>query len=187
MTALEHRALDVVRWADIEVVAGEDDARIDVVDKLRDALEKAAADGEGRLVASRLTVRGGTRAHGEIASGVDAFVNEARAAAIDAGGDALWLGDVRIETRLPIDRDALSASQDPIALILRSASDVSRDPARASELLACLDDLKEKLPEELLNDPAFAFLRDPKELHGALEHAEELLLGRLLGAGSGDP
>ena len=138
-------------------------------------------------MASRLTVRGATRAHGEIASGLEAFTNEARAAAIDAGGDELWLGDVRIETRLPIDRDALSASQDPIALILRSASDASRDPARATELLACLDELKEKLPEELLNDPAFAFLRDPKELHAALQQAEELLLGRLLGAGPGEP
>ena len=186
VTALEHRALDVVRWADIEVVAGEDDARAEVIDKLRDALEKAAADGEGRLLASRLTVRGATRAHGEIASAMEAFVNDARAAAIDVGGDELWLGDVRIETRLPIDRAALSASQDPVALILRAASELSRDPARAGELLACLDDLKEKLPEELQNDPAFAFLHDPKELHSVLEHTEELLLGRLLGSASGD-
>ncbi|MBL8743078.1 MAG: DNA repair exonuclease [Myxococcales bacterium] len=187
VTSLEHRALDVVRWADIEVVPGEDAARADVIDELRDAFEKAAADGEGRLVASRLTVRGATRAHGEIASGVEAFINEARAAAIDAGGDDLWLGDVRIETRLPIDRAALAESQDPIALILRSASEASRDSARAAELLACLNDLREKLPEELLNDAAFAFLHDPNELRGVLEEAEELLLGRLLGAGAGDP
>lgn len=185
VTTVEHRALDVVRWADVEVLAVEDETRADLLDRVRDALEDAARDGEGRLVASRLTVRGATRAHGEIASGMDAFVNDARAAAIDAGGDDLWLGDVRIETRLPIDREALLASQDPIAMILRSASEAGKDPARAAELMSALGDLREKLPEELENDPAFAFLRDAAELQTVLEEAEQLLLGRLLGHGPG--
>lgn len=185
VTSLEHRALDVVRWADIEVAAAEDDTRADVIDRLRDALEDAARDGDGRLVASRLTVRGATRAHGEIASSMEAFVNDARAVAIDAAGDDLWLGDVRVETRLPIDREALMASQDPIAMILRSASEAGKDPARAAELMACLTDLREKLPEELENDPALSFMRDAGELPNVLEEAEQLLLGRLLGHGSG--
>lgn len=187
VTGLEHRALDVVRWADVEVVAEQDESKSDILDRVNDALGGAVRDAEGKLIAVRLTVRGATRAHCEIASAVESFVNESRAAAIDVGGDALWLGDVRIDTRLPLDRAALRSSHDPIALILRAASEVAADPVKASELCACLSDLRDKIPEELRKDPAFAFLDDPSQLGDALSEAEELLLGRLLSVGGAGP
>jgi len=180
VTGLEARHVDVVRWSDLSIVAKDEDGLPEVLEAVESSLAQAMKDAEGRLCAARLTVSGATRAHGELMKSPDAFLAEVRALALDVGGEGLWVGDVRTTTRTRVDLQSLEGSNDPIALLARAAEEAGRDENVARELVATLEELVTKLPEELRNDPAFAFLDDPKQLADVLGDVEELLLGRLL-------
>lgn len=179
VNAVEPRDVDVVRWADCVVEAGEDDSREDVLEKVEASLEEALRGAEGRLLASRLTITGATRCHADLVRESDRLAADVRAIGIDAGGPSLWVGDVRVSTRPPLDVESLSKSGDPIAVLLRAAEDAASDPDLARELVEGLSDLTAKLPEELRADPAFAFLDDPRELPSVLRDVEELLVALL--------
>ncbi len=186
VTGLEHRALDVVRWADVEVVLGEDDTAASALDKAQHALAVALADAEARLVASRLTLTGATRAHAELATAGDHFVNDLRSVAIDLDRERLWLGDVRLATHLPFDLASLAGHGGPLSLLAGAVSAAKSDPDLGESLMSSLDELHEKLPEELRQDPAFACFHDREARLGLLSEVEELLVARLIGsAGQG--
>jgi len=106
-----------------------------------------------------------------------------RAAGLEAAGEQVWIGSVRVRTRPAIDADALAASAsgqaDPVAHLVRAVRDLAGDEAGLQALAAELGDLAEKLPDELRHDPAAAFFDDPAAMRAVLEDVEDLLLARV--------
>jgi DNA repair exonuclease SbcCD nuclease subunit len=179
VTGLEHRSVDVVRWADISVTADEDDAVDDVLARARVAIEGALEDADDRLLAARLTVRGRTRAHGAIEKSEEAFAAEVRAVGLDVGGDDLWLGDVRIETGVPLDLAALRRQAGPIAHLLAGLDALRAEREARQPLADVLADLRAKLPDDLLREPELRCLTEDDALAGVLDEVEQLLVARL--------
>jgi len=179
VTELEHRAMDVVRWADLTIEADGDDTIDDLLAKTRGAAERTLAGSEGRLIAARLTIRGRPRAHAKIRKAEDAFVAEVRAVALDVGGDDLWLGDLRVETASPLDLDALRTQEGPIAHLLRGLEGLRNDADSRRSLKEALSELRAKLPDDLVREPELACLDDDEALREVLVEIEESLVARL--------
>ena len=139
VTAVEHRAVDVLRWTALEVDA--DGADLASLTGRIEASVRAAIDGaDGRPVMARLVLRGFTDLHGTLLGDADHLAAECRNAAIEAGG-ALWIESVRVHTR-----PKPQPVTDSLAL-LRTAFDCGLDePDMVSGLLEHFAQLRQKVP-----------------------------------------
>lgn len=191
---VESRALDVVRWARVELDLAPVDHVDDAIELARVALESTLAASEGRLLAARLVLSGRTRIHDALARGALRFTHELRGAAASIGGAGVWLERVEIATRAERNARAIAARGDALADLLgridaiaesEGKAEVPALPARTA--LAELEDLKRRLPpgffaraqsgasDELLIDPT-----DPTWLRARMGAVRELLFARLL-------
>lgn len=139
ITAVEHRAVDVLRWTTLEVDAeGSDGASLTgcIETSVRAAIEGA----DGRPVLARLVVTGLSDLHGALIGDTDRLAAECRNAAIEAGG-ALWVEAVRVRMRPKPQQAADSLA--PLRMAFESGLD---DPDTVSELLEHLALLRQKVP-----------------------------------------
>lgn len=169
--SVDHRVLDVLRWAhigvDIDGAADEAEALM----RVQAALE-AARDAASRPLAARVTLTGTTEAHAALAGdGLrDKVLNEAQA----LGGDHLfWLESVKLRTRPPHDMDA-SARPDNLGRLLIEIDAIAAAPP--PDLLGewpslLLGKLREALPQGhplLAVDPAPVIEQAKRRLEAAL-------------------
>ncbi len=185
ITAVEARALDVVRWAAVTVDAAGCGADGDVLDRVRDALGREVAGAEGRALAARVTIEGESAAHAALAADPERFVADVRALAADVGGD-VWIEKVRVRTRAPLDLAGLRAQPDAIGELARALDELRRDEAGLLSLAEALDDLKKKLPPELREGGDGLRFDDPAYLRALVDDVEQMVLPRLARAEPGD-
>lgn len=161
VVAVEHRAVDVLRWAALEVdVTGADVMAL--TGRIADAVGSALAAAADRPVLARMTLTGATNLHGTLQGDIDRLAAECRNAAIEADG-ALFVESVRIRTRpVPLAEDDVLA---PLRAAFAAGLD---DPAVVTSLLEDLAALRQKLPA-----PARAGLELPDDEDGLRTIADE--------------
>jgi exonuclease SbcD len=161
VVAIQHRAVDVLRWAALEVDATSADVA-SLTGRLAETVHSALADADGRPVLARLTLTGATELHGRLLGDTDHLAAECRNAAIEAGA-ALWVESVRVRT------GPVALPQDDVLAPLRAAFIASLDdPALVKSLLDELAQLRQKLPA-----PARAALELPEDAEGLRALAED--------------
>jgi exonuclease SbcD len=173
--AVEHRELDVLRWAHIEVdLDGAADESAALI-RIQVALE-AARDLAARPLAARVTLIGTTPAHTALAGdGLrDKLLNEAQGL---GGEHLLWLESVKLRTRPPRHADP-AARQDNLGRLLTEIDSLAATPP--VDLLGdwpavLLGKLREALPED---HPLHAADRSP-----IIEQARRRLEAALAGRG----
>lgn len=106
-----------------------------------------------------------------------------RVAAMEIGGEGVWVEKIKMRTRTPIDLEELGERDDAIGQLVRSIQAIKTDQDELSVLLGRLSDLKHKLPPELREAEDGIKLDDPQELAGMLEEVEQMLIPRLLQRG----
>jgi exonuclease SbcD len=178
ISTVEHRDLDVLRWARIAIDAG-DAYEDELLSRLHDAVESAAAEADGRLVALRVVVNGETTLHRVLVAERERIVNECRAVVSDAGLGQVWLERVKFDTTAPADVTRLLGRDDAIGGLLRTLRSLPSDPPALTLLSAELVDLKRKLPADIADDEFD--LDDPTVIGGLVSDVEHLLLPRLSG------
>lgn len=139
ITNVEHRPVDVLRWAALEVDAtGADVASL--TGRLANKVHAAIAQADTRPLLARLTLTGATDLHARLLNDTDRLAAECRNAAIEAGG-ALWLESVHMQTRPTAltTGDALAPLRDAFTAGLD-------DPDLMAGLLDDLAALRQKLP-----------------------------------------
>ncbi|MGH7041439.1 MAG: metallophosphoesterase family protein [Acetobacteraceae bacterium] len=142
IAAVEHRPVDVLRWASIEVDATGADS-VTLPDRITQAAAAEIAGAEGRPLLARMIVSGETGLHERLCADEEGLAATARDAASAAGG-ALYIEKVQVRTRAP--RTAANPHRGP----LRAAFDAGLDDAEtAGKLLRELAELRRKLPMEL--------------------------------------
>ena len=139
VVAVEHRAVDTLRWAAVEVDAeGADILALQA--RMGEAVRAALAGAEDRPMLARITLRGATPLHAALLGDTESLAAECRNAAIQAGG-TLWVESVKLRTR-PVRAEAEGAWQP-----LREAFAAGlEDQALLGELLAHFESLRQKLP-----------------------------------------
>jgi len=184
ITDVQHRALDVVRWAQCPVEVGIDDDVDDVLSSARSSLERASAEAEGRLLCVRLVLRGETSAHERLIAERASLEAELRMVANDVAPDEIWLEKTIVDTCEPSDAKARQSNLDLAGELSRSLDTLRRDDDQLSELLAPLRELASKLPAELTGPSGALCLDDAEARRRILEDVLPLIRSRLLKPGA---
>jgi DNA repair protein SbcD/Mre11 len=123
--SVEHRALDVLRWAHIEVDLDRAEDEPEALIRIQAALE-AARDAASRPLAARISRFGTTAAHAALSGdGLrDKLLNEAQGL---GGEHLLWLESVKLRTRPPRDPDP-SARQNNLGRLLAEIESLAAAP-----------------------------------------------------------
>lgn len=183
ITAVEPRALDVVRWSVCEVDARDASSPDDALDLARAAIAAQVESADGRTVAARVVVTGATRAHAALVSGAERWEAELRAAATEFADD-IFLERVVLGVQAELDVLGLAARRDAIGQVARALVALRNDADGRAALLAGLSDLKAKLPSEVREGVDAVRLDDPDSLLEALSEVEQMLLPALAAIGS---
>ena len=179
--AVEHRALDEVRWHLANVDVSGESSLDGVLERTRLALSSVVASSEGRLSAIRVRLEGASGAHEALANRSERVTEEIRALASDLPGEA-WLEKVELATRPLAERALLRDREDAIGEMLRGLAGLLDDDAALSELATELVELKRKLPAELREGPDALDLESPEALRHLLRSIEETLVPTLRGS-----
>lgn len=184
--SVEHRVLDVVRWATCSVDVSGSTTLDEVYDQVGPVLSDALAEGEGRLVALRLRLEGASRLHGRLRAAREQVINECRSLAISVGSGGLWIERVVFDTRQAESEDAAIARDDALGGLLRSVRDLELDAERLSSLTKAFSDLGAKLPAEMRSGSDAFDPSRPETLQACLEDVKALLTERLLSEGGAE-
>ncbi len=138
---VEHRAVDVLRWASLEVDASGADV-VALGGRIEDAVRAAVAAADGRPLFTRLTLTGASALHGTLLGDAERLAAECRAAGLAAGG-AVWVEKVRVQTQ-----PARAADSDMLEALHPDFLAGLEDPAVIAALLRDFAELRQKLPAE---------------------------------------
>jgi exonuclease SbcD len=179
---VEHRALDVVRFAQLRVDVSSASSLYDVAELTGGVLHEALESAEGRLLCTRLLLIGRSRAHAELLRDPERARSEvkSRASELDLGN--VWVESVRIATELPVDLRELALRDDAAGQLVRSLRDLQQDePLARTELLAELSRIGGSLPPEVGLLALGIDLDDPESTRELCADVGRMILPRIVG------
>jgi DNA repair exonuclease SbcCD nuclease subunit len=177
---VEHRDLDVFRWASCAAELPDTATGSEALDRVRKVLERELARAGDRSLAVRLTLEGACPVHEDLVAAPEHWVQEIRAVAAGFGEGALWIEKVLFHTRRAGEaRDGLG-SDDALGGLVRTIRELEADAGQLAALAEDFADLRRKLPPELFAEGEALDPSDPEQIRGVLGEVEDLLLARLL-------
>ncbi len=175
---VEHRVLDVARWAVCEVDAGSRTSLDDVLAEVEASLRREVEAAEGRLVLARVVVSGCSSVHGELVRRRMGLTEDIRAIALDVGADELWIEKVKLATSPRIALAELSARDDAFGQVLSGLAELRDDPQALADLGRELLEITRRLPVSV-REGTLDF-NDPGAILSLLEDVERELIPRLV-------
>ena len=144
---------DVVRWTILEVDVKNVTNIGEVIDRVRNAIEREAATlADGRLLACRVQLRGRTEIHGELLAKDDHLLAETRACALGLGGDIAWVEKVIVSTESVLSPEILAERKDAVGELQRLLGEAGFDADLLRTLEADVGELVRRLPSEVRDD-----------------------------------
>lgn len=143
VVGLEHRALDVVRWASIAIDLSETKDHPELLNLIRGRLVECAAEADGRHMALRLSVTGTTPLHSMLVLERAAFREDVETLLATLSHD-VWLEKLKLETQHPTVPEAV----DPTIAgkLEQEVTRLSQNNVIAQVLEARLAEIRTKLP-----------------------------------------
>lgn len=181
--AVEHRVLDVVRWASCEVDLGKVNSMQGVLDSASKALSEVLDGAEDRIVATRVRFVGASPVHAELQGKTQWLRQKLLELTAELYGESLWIEKVVMATTSKLDRGAVLAGDGALGGLARSILDVGEEPSAVRGLDAALAAFGEKLPPEVFLAEDGLRLDDQEVVARLIREAKELLLGKLLETG----
>ena len=181
ITSVEHRALDVVRWAELGVPVADAAHFDDVLGAVQAELARHSEAAQGRLLAFRVRLVGATRLDAQLRAGRDRLMEELCSLSYAVGGAGAWFEKLVIESQ-PVAREA-PLGDDALAEIDRALSELLA-PDSADALAEHLGELGKKLPADVLDRVPELRAATP-ELLAELERDVQSLLRQRLAVGEG--
>jgi DNA repair exonuclease SbcCD nuclease subunit len=179
ISAVEHRALDVVRWAELSVPVSAAQNLDDVVSAVQLELGRSADAAQGRLLAFRVKLTGQSALDAELRAGRDKLTEELCSLSYGVSGAGAWLEKLVLGTE-PL-ASGVALGDEALAEIDRALRELLQD-ANGEALDECLNDLKRKLPAEVL-EAVPELGRASPELAAELANDVRSLLRERLAAG----
>jgi len=147
ISSVEHRALDVVRWAELVVRTSSAQSVDDVLSAAQSQLARAAEAAQGRLLAFRVKLVGKTPLDASLRAAQGKLTEELCSLSYGVGGAGAWLEKLVLGTERPAQGPSLG--DDALAEIDRALSELLAVDAPEA-LGEYLGDLSRKLPVEVL-------------------------------------
>ncbi|WP_431285647.1 metallophosphoesterase family protein [Humitalea sp. 24SJ18S-53] len=139
VVAVEHRSVDVLRWAVLSVDAT-GTGLPQLSERIEAAVHQALIEADDRPLLARLTFTGATALHATLIEDTERLAAECRAVALNAGGE-LWVESVKVRTR-----PAMQPEPELLAPLHAAFASGLDDPGQVAKLLAELEALRRKLP-----------------------------------------
>lgn len=189
MVTARFMPLDVVRWHQVEIDLQPVAHLDDMPRQVAQALQAAVADAGEVLHAMRVLLTGETHLHALEASQPGTLAASVQAAAQDVPDADIWIEQVKLQLRSPLDRARLGQGSDALGELVRWVDVLSGDGAALG--LFCreaLADVLGKVPADVLTALAhdrldaagdIPRLDDEAALLALLQDAEATLLARL--------
>jgi DNA repair exonuclease SbcCD nuclease subunit len=172
---------DVVRWARVQVDVAERESAGDVIERLREAIERAVEnEAEGRLLACRVEITGATPLHEALVASQDHLLDEAQSAALGLGPERAWVERVVVSTEAE-SQAASAADGGSLADVQGWLKEGWKDAELVERMDRDLTDFCNKLPAEVrsaTDDPLLRALVD-KDHAAVLRGAYPYLMGKL--------
>jgi exonuclease SbcD len=165
VSSVEHRSLDVVRWAELSINVSSAQHLDDVRAACQSELTLAAEAAQGRLLAFRVKLHGNSELDAQLRARRDELREDLCGFSYGVGGAGAWLEKLQISSQpltreVPLGDDALAEIDRALAELLQ-ASD-------ADTYVEQLGDLTKRLPPEVLDQV-------PELRGGSAELAAELM------------
>jgi DNA repair protein SbcD/Mre11 len=174
---VEHRDIDVLRWAVCRVDLNGCETHDECLDRVRQTFEDELGRAESRPIAIRLVLEGITSLHGSLHEKSTHWMEEFRG--IAASLIETWLEKTVVHTRKKISPDEVSVDASPISVLIKAVEDLRRGSPRLLDLKPEFEQLRSKLPPDLLSDEDPFNLRE-EEMETLCEDVKELLMGKML-------
>jgi DNA repair protein SbcD/Mre11 len=181
--------LDVVRWHRIGIDLQPVQTLDELARRITQSLALAASDAGDVLHAVRVVLTGETHLHAIEASQPGTLAAAVQAAAQDVSSAEVWIEQVKLDLRSPVDRARLGQGSDALGELVRWVDALSGDEAALGQFCRnALADVLGKVPAEVLAslaheaaDPTgdIPRLDDRAALLALLKDAEATLLARL--------
>ena len=169
--------LDVVRWEVCDVDATGAVDTDDVLTRTIDQLRIMTQNADNRLLAVRIEIQGGCPAHAALLANHAHLVQEIRSQSVQNVGEQAWIEKVHLRTKLPGESQPV-AGDGPLEELRQLIQELRDNEQTLVELAAPLDDLRRKLPAEIMGDDLA--LGEAATLRRLLDQVEPVLLQRLL-------
>jgi len=179
--SVEHRVLDVARWAVCQVDASPASTPADVIDLCRKAILREIDASGQRALCARIVVTGATRAHAALTRDPDKFRIELCSAATDIGD--VWIEKVGIRSRTMADLNKLAQRDDVIGALLVKLQAIESDDAQLSKLTSTFDDIANKLPTEYMHHAGSFDIKDVSVVRRLVSEMPHYLLPDLMSEG----
>ena len=181
--------LDVVRWHQIRIDLQPVQALDELPRHVTQALQRAVLDAGDVLHAVRVFLTGETHLHALEARQPGTLAAAVQAAAQDVTGADVWIEQIKLDLRSPLDRARLGQGSDAVGELVRWVDELSDDgPALEQFCRNALAEVLGKVPAEVLAALAHETagsagdiprLEDEAALLALLKDAEATLLARL--------
>ncbi|HEX2679178.1 MAG TPA: DNA repair exonuclease, partial [Polyangiales bacterium] len=184
--SVTHRVLDVVRYVQVVVDLGTASGFESALEAVRERLAALADGAQRRMQAVRVVLSGTTRAHAALRAKADDFAQNVRFAAVDVGGEDLWIEKVVWRTQPTFDAATLRDVPGALGELTAAIEALRGDEAALLALAeAPLASFAQKLPAEARERDDGVRPEDARYLTAQLDEVRTLLLDRLLPSASG--
>ncbi|QQG64639.1 metallophosphoesterase family protein [Desulfobulbus oligotrophicus] len=182
--SVEHRTLDVVRWANCDVDLGTVSSMQGVLDSASKALQEVLDSAEDRIVATRIRFVGSSPVHAELQGRTQWLRQKLMELFAEVHGEGLWIEKVVVATISKLDREAVLTGDGALGGLAKSIMEVKEVPSAVRGLDTVLTAFREKLPAEVFLAEDGLRIDDQEVIARLIQEAKELLLGKLLETGS---
>lgn len=179
--SVEHRVLDVVRFANVQVDVGEARTAEEIVDWAFDAVQSEWSAAGDRVFVVRVVLEGMDTTKRYAAWDIERFTAEVRARTMELPG--VWVERVKLRVRHAANDDLLQERGDLFGRILQSIQSVRDDAELRKSLVQEFQDLKNKLPIEVRHGDSGIEIDNPDVVLELMDDVEELVRAALLQQG----
>ena len=172
-----HRDIDVLRWAVCGVDLNECNTQEECLDRVRQSLEDELGRAESCPIAVRLILKGVTPLHGHLHERATHWMEEFRG--IAASLIEVWLEKILFHTSKKTAADEIPVDGSPVSVLIKAVEELKSGSAHLLDLKPEFEQLRSKLPPELLSDEDPFTLRE-EEMEALCEDVKELLMGKML-------
>lgn len=176
----EKISLDVLRWTHTQIYLTDIEDRREVLQKIREAIEKEQISAEGRPFAMRIKLKGATRISDQLAAFPERLEKQIKACGAETAGDGLWIERVENITTGKHDLETVLADDNALGKLLKAIISTPDDADQIDGLESEITTLRQKIPLEAFGSDTGFDLNDNQTIQRIIREAKKMLVGRLL-------
>lgn len=175
--------LDVFRWVVCKVDLSGVAKIPEVLERTRLAIQAELSSADGRPLAMRIRLEGGTPIAGELSSYPERLEQQIKALGAEIAGEDLWVERVENAAVGMLDLNSIISGDSALGELLKDILSMPSKPDEISGLWNVISELRQKMPPEAFGPESILDFGQEETIERLIREAKEMLIGRLLVTG----